>query len=71
MSRWSQYLRTPPGGRDVAGRAEEVLKEKASLQIGAQFCREAGRKDHEAMPLMQVTVGAEVSFGGDSLKKEF
>lgn len=53
----------------MAGSAEEVLKEKASLQIGAQFCREAGRKDHEAMPLVQVTVGVEVSLGGDSLRR--
>lgn len=42
----------------MVGRAEEVLREKASLQIGAQFCREAGRKGHEAIALMQVTLGA-------------
>jgi hypothetical protein len=42
----------------VAGRAEEVLREKASLQIGAQFCREAGRVGPEAIALLQVTVGA-------------
>lgn len=64
-------LRTPPGGRDVAGRAEEVLREKVSLQIGAQFCREAGRESHEAVPLVQVSVGAEMSSGGDNPRKEF
>lgn len=57
----SQYLRTPPGGRDVADRAGEVLRDEASLQIGAQFCRKSGGEGGEATLLKLVTVGAEVS----------
>lgn len=54
----SQYLRTPPGGRDVADCAGEILTDKASFPIGAQFYRRAGVEGRE---VMLVTVSAEIS----------
>lgn len=56
-----QYLRTTPGGRDVADGAGEILRDKASFPIGAQSYRRAGGEGREAMPLMLATVGAEIS----------